>query len=142
MVSASKNIIMSNSMLDLLIEYYMVAYEILEFWKPFREGYEDCIVIFVKMNQFCRCRISSKIFRSNMSSRYIKSSYILAKFIISDNIIKCYPRKVQFFFSHKVNLSNRNRELEYNLAFIQWYQPVSSWYHFNINDDETCNVEL
>jgi hypothetical protein len=142
MVPASENVVMSNSMLDLLVEYYMAAYETLEFRKPFGEGHDDATVISVKMNQFGRCRIGSETFGSNMSSRHVKSSYILAKFITSDNIVECYPGKVQFFFSHKVYLTNGNGELEHNLAFIRWYKPASSRYYFSINGDETCNVEL
>ena len=80
MVSAFKNIIMSNSILDLLVEYYMAAYETLEFWKPFGEGHEDYIVISVKMNQFGRCRIGSEIFGSNMSSPHVSSNVILEKY--------------------------------------------------------------
>ncbi|GET55087.1 hypothetical protein GLOIN_2v1786477 [Rhizophagus irregularis DAOM 181602=DAOM 197198] len=54
--------------------------------------------------------------------------------------VDCYPGQVQFFFSHKVDLPDG--ELEHNLAFIQWYQPVNSRYYFSIKDDEICNVEL
>jgi hypothetical protein len=92
------------------------------------------------MNQFGRCRIGSETFGSNMSARHIKSSYILANFITQDDSVDCYPGKVQFFFSHKVVLPDG--EFEHNLAFIMWYQHTSSRYHFSINDDETCNVEL
>ena len=78
---ASENIVMPNSMLDLLVEYYMVTYETLEFRRPFGEGHDDSRVISIKINQFSRCRIGSEIFGSNMSASHIKSLYILAKFI-------------------------------------------------------------
>jgi hypothetical protein len=95
---ASEDIIISNLMLDLLVEYYMAIYETLEFRKSFREGHEDLKVISVKINQFGRCRIGSEIFGSNMTARYIKSSYIVAKFIIQDNNVDCYLGQIQFFF--------------------------------------------
>jgi hypothetical protein len=138
----SENVVMSGPMLDLLVEYYMATYETLEFRKPFGKGHEDANVIPVKMNQFGRCRIGSEIFGSNISSRHIKSSYVLSKFIAQDNRVDCYPGQVQFFFSHKVNMPKG--ELVHNLAFIRWYKPAAndSRYYFSIDDDETCNVEL
>ena len=137
----SENVIMSDSMLNLLVEYYMATYETLEFRRPFGEGHEDLIVIGVKINQFGRCRIGSEIFGSNMSSRHLKSSFVLAKFITKDGDIDCFPGQVQFFFVHKINLPDG--ELEHNLAFIRWYQHVANnRYHFSIDNDEVCNVEL
>ena len=70
-------------MLDLLVKYYIVAYKILKFWKLFGEGHDDATVISIKINQFSKYRIDSKIFGSNISFWYVKSSYILAKFITS-----------------------------------------------------------
>ncbi|PKB99698.1 hypothetical protein RhiirA5_382993, partial [Rhizophagus irregularis] len=68
--SASENVVMSNSMLDLLVEYYLVTYETLEFRKPFGEGHENSRIISVKIKQFGRCRIGSETFGSNMSARH------------------------------------------------------------------------
>ncbi|GBC50638.2 hypothetical protein GLOIN_2v1786477 [Rhizophagus irregularis DAOM 181602=DAOM 197198] len=116
---ASENVVMSNLIPDLLVEYYLATYKTLEFQKPFGEGHKNSRIISVKMKQFGRCRISSETFGSNMSARYIKNSYVLAKFITQDGSIDCYPRQVQFFFSHKVDLPDG--ELEHNLAFIRWY---------------------
>ena len=42
---SSKNITLSSSMLDLMVEYYMATYESLKFWKPFGEGSLDTIII-------------------------------------------------------------------------------------------------
>src|ERR1044072_5384242 len=56
---ASENVVMSHSMLDLLVEYYLATYETLEFRKPFREGHKNSRIISVKMKQFGRCRIGS-----------------------------------------------------------------------------------
>ncbi|CAB4388065.1 unnamed protein product [Rhizophagus irregularis] len=57
-----------------------------------------------------------------------------------DGSVDCWPGQEQFFFSHKADLPNG--ELEHNLAFIRWYRPTNSRYHFSFSDDETCNVEL
>ncbi|PKK57318.1 hypothetical protein RhiirC2_798259 [Rhizophagus irregularis] len=89
--SASENVMMSNSIFDLLIEYYLATYEILKYRKPFREGHENSRIIPIKMKQF-------------------------TKFITQDGNINCYPGQVQFFFSHKIDLPDG--ELEHNLAFI------------------------
>lgn len=134
---------MTSSMLDLLVKYYMATYEALEFWKPFGEGFEDSIVISVNINQFGKCRIGSKIFGSNMLSRHIKSSYILAKFIIQNNDVDCYLGQIHFFLSYKINLPNG--EFEHNLAFIRsfrWYKPTNNRYYFCIENNEICNAEL
>ena len=83
---SSKNITLSSSMLDLMVEYYMATYESLEFRKPFGEGSLDAIIIRIKMNRFGRCRIGSEFFGSVISSRHEKSSYILAKFMTNNGI--------------------------------------------------------
>ena len=46
----SDDIIITNDMLDLIVEYYMATYEILTFRRPFGESAEDSIIITVKMN--------------------------------------------------------------------------------------------
>ena len=93
------------------------------------------------MNRFERCRIGSEVFGSTLSLRHIKSSYILAKFITNDGTVNCYPRQVQYYFVHVVDLPDG--PYEHFLAYVRWYQPAGSSnvrYHFR--DDETCNVEL
>ncbi|GET51674.1 hypothetical protein GLOIN_2v1775288 [Rhizophagus irregularis DAOM 181602=DAOM 197198] len=112
------DIVMSSDMLDLIVEYYMASYETMEFRKPFGEGAEDSIIVQIKMNQFGRCRIGSEIFGSSISSRHVKSSFILAKFMTESGDIDCYPGQVQYFFTHAVNLPD------------------------GVRDDEICNVEL
>ena len=52
---SSNNVLLSSEMLDLMVEYYITAYDNLEFRKPFSEGSEDIIIIQIKMNQFKRC---------------------------------------------------------------------------------------
>jgi hypothetical protein len=139
---SSNNIILSSEMLDLMVEYYMATYSMLEFRKPFDEDSENAITIRVKINQFGRCRIGSEIFGSSMSLRHVKSSYILAKFITNDGTVDCYPGQVQYYFTHIVDLPSRSAE--HFLAYIRWYQPAGSpniRYYFR-DDEETCNVEL
>ncbi len=68
------------------------------------------------MNQFGRCWISSEIFGSTLSLRHVKSSYILAKFIISDGIVDCYPGQVQYYFIHTVDFLDSS--YEHFLAYV------------------------
>ncbi|GES73103.1 hypothetical protein GLOIN_2v1775288 [Rhizophagus clarus] len=78
---------------------------------------EDSIAISVRMNQFRRYRIGSKIFSSKMSSRHIRSSFVITKFITDDDIVDSYPSQVQYFFKHMINLPN-NKLIEHFLAYI------------------------
>ncbi|GET55364.1 hypothetical protein GLOIN_2v1786477 [Rhizophagus irregularis DAOM 181602=DAOM 197198] len=116
----SENVVLSQSMLDLMIDYYIATYEI--------------------------CRIGSEVFGSALSFRHIKSSYILAKFITTDGEVDRYPGQVQYYFKHEIDLPNG--PTEHYLAFIRWYRPANAAnirYHFSIDDTEeteTCNVEL
>ena len=84
------------------------------------------------------------MFESVISSRYVKSSFILTKFIIIDDQIDCYAGQVQYFFKHVVDF--KDGPAEHNLAYIQWYKSVESFkvqYYFSIdNEEKTCNVEL
>jgi len=113
----AENVLLLSEMLDLIVEYYMVTYETLEFRKPFGEELKDAIIIQIKMNKFERCQIGSKVFGSSMSSRHIKSSFVLAKFITDNNgNVNCYPKQVQYFFTHTINLLSGLSE--HNLAFI------------------------
>ncbi len=93
-----------------------------------------------------------------MSSRYVKSLFIMAKFITKDDGIDCYPDQVQYFFKHTINLLMMDLKnifwhnllddgpKEHFLAYIRWYKHASSRsirYHFSSdNDYNTCNVEL
>src|ERR1043165_6570935 len=99
-----KNILLSSKMLDRLVEYYMASYEIYDFRKLFEEEANDSIIICVKINQFRRCRIGSKIFGSAISFRHIKSSYVLAKFMTNTNEVDCYSGQIQYFFKHAIDL--------------------------------------
>lgn len=141
---SSENIILSSEMLDRMVEYYKVTYVMYNFRKPFGEGPDDSIVISVKINKFGRCRIGSEIFGSSMSSRHVKSSFILAKFVTSNGEVDCYPGQIQYFFKHTINL--QNCPVEHFLAYVRWYRPATSgnvrYYFSSDNDHETCTVEL
>jgi hypothetical protein len=136
------NVLLSKEMQDLMVEYYIATYENLNFRKPFDRESEDAVIISVKMNQFGRCRIGSEVFGSSMSSRHIKSSYILSKFITNDETVDCYPGQVQYFFTHTINLPDGLAT--HFLAYVRWYKHASSEkVRFYFSDDEnTCNVEL
>ena len=142
----SENVVLSQSMLDLMIDYYIATYEMYNFRKPSDAIEQDAITIRVKMDKFGRCRIGSEVFGSALSFRHIKSSYVLAKFITNDGEVDRYPGQVQYYFKHEIDLPN-GRTVHY-LAFIRWYRPADTAnirYHFSIDDTEeteTCNVEL
>jgi hypothetical protein len=140
----SENILLSNSMLDLMVEYYNSTYIDYNFEAPFREGTDDSIIIRVQINKFGRCRIGSEVFGSTSSSRYVNSSFVLVNFVTSDDKVDCYPGQVRYFFKHIVDLEDR--AVEHNLAFIRWYKPAETAknrYYFSVDDEEsTCNVEL
>ena len=139
----SEDVLLSDSMLNLIVKYYTATHERYNFRKPADEIDQDAITIRVKMNKFGRCQIGSEVFGSAMSIRHIKSSYILAKFITDDGEVDRYAGQVQYFFNHTVDLPNG--PAEHYLAFVRWYEPAKVRYRFSIDDDEeteTCNVEL
>jgi hypothetical protein len=121
---STENIVLSDDMLDRMVEYYNATYEMYNFRKPFGGGPEGSIVINVKMNKFGRCQIGSEIFGSSMSSRHVNSSFILAKFVTSDGEVDCYPGQIQYFFKHTINLQNQS--IEHFLAYVRWYKHVTS----------------
>jgi len=144
MTPSSLEVMLSESMLNLMVAFYTDTYTEYDFRKPADEIIRNSTIIRVRMDQFGRCRIGSEVFGSAMSTRHIKSSYILAKFLTSDGEVDCYPGQVQYYFTHTLDLPNGSAK--HNLAYVRWYRPADSTrirYHFQINDDdETCNVEL
>src|SRR2546429_2123471 len=54
-----------------------------------------------------------------MSSRHVKSSFILVNFITCDDNVDCYPDQVQYFFKHIVDFEDG--PVEHNLAYVRWY---------------------
>ncbi|CAB4429043.1 unnamed protein product [Rhizophagus irregularis] len=71
-----------------------------------KEEPEDSIIICIRINQFKRCKIGSEIFSSKILCRYVKSSFVMAKFITIDDDIDVYFGQVQYYFTHTVDLSN------------------------------------
>ncbi|RHZ57880.1 hypothetical protein Glove_382g57 [Diversispora epigaea] len=114
----SENIPLSaDGILDLMIAYYNDTYENLKFRKPFETDSLNSIIIPLKINKYCHCRIGSEIFGSTFSPRHQKSSYILAKFASEDNSIDIYPDQIQFFFIHEISTNRINMENHY-LAYV------------------------
>ncbi|PKC07272.1 hypothetical protein RhiirA5_418433 [Rhizophagus irregularis] len=105
------------------------------------EGLDNDIIIRVKINQFRRCQISSEVFGSSLSLRYVKSLYILAKFITDDEDVDTYPGQIQYYFTHVVDFLDG--PVKHFLAYVRWYKHANSTnirYYFS--SDEICNVEL
>jgi hypothetical protein len=140
----SDNVLLSKDMINLMVDYYTATYENFDFKAPFDDYLEDSIVIRVTISKFGRCRIGSEVFGSTMSSRHVKSSFILANFITHDDKVDCYAGQVQYFFKHIIDFENG--PVKHNLAYIRWYKPAETSnvrYYFSIDDEEeTCNVEL
>ena len=100
MLSPKFDVILSKSILDLIVEYYTATYETHNFKAPFDDGPEDSIILSrITINKFGQCRIGSEVFSSAMSSHHVKSSFILANFIIFNNQIDYYAGKSSIFLS-------------------------------------------
>ena len=103
----SEKVCLSKSMLDLMVEYYIAAYEIYNFKAPFDDGPKDLIILsHVMISKFGRCRINSEVFGSTMSFWHSKSSFILSNFITFDNKVDCFAGQVQYFFKHTIDLKD------------------------------------
>ena len=108
MLKSTSEIVLYNELLDWIVKYHIVTYKMYNFWKPFGERSDNFIIINIKINKFERCWIGSEKFGLIMLSRHIKSSFILAKFIMKDDNVECYPGQVQYYFTHKINLPNKD----------------------------------
>ncbi|RHZ75494.1 hypothetical protein Glove_213g165 [Diversispora epigaea] len=138
----SENIPLSaDGILDLMIAYYNDTYENLKFRKPFETDSLNSIIIPLKINKYCCCRISSEIFGLTFSPRHQKSSYILVKFASEDDSIDIYLDQIQFFFVHEISTNRINMENHY-LAYVRWYKKIKNRFYFGINQEQMCNVEL
>jgi hypothetical protein len=117
-----ENICLEESIHDLLIEYYMDTYVDSTFRKPFTEDTPNSVIVLNKANQYGRCQIGAEIFGSIISSRHIKNSFILAKFINRDgNSVDIYPGQIQYFFEHSIYLSSQN--LVHTFALLDGIKP-------------------
>src|SRR6185437_172620 len=147
MLNPKSEIVLSKEMLDLMVKYYLASYENFDFQALFDDGPEDSIVISrVTINKFGRCRIGSEVLGSTMSSRHVKSSFILVNFITRDDKVDCETCNVELwkneFYSYsrdsiipvqnilcrfvpvKCKISNRQDAIEY-LAI----NPINRKFH-------------
>ncbi|RHZ78691.1 hypothetical protein Glove_158g2 [Diversispora epigaea] len=108
---------------------------------PFETDSLNSIIIPLKINKYCRCRIGFEIFGLTFSPRHQKSSYILAKFASEDDSIDIYPGQIQFFFVHEISTNRINMENHY-LAYVRWYKKIKNRFYFSVNKEQICNVEL
>ena len=133
-----------------LVDYYKAAYDSqLDFAtiadisrNPEQSGR---IVIRPQVNQYGRICIGAEVFGSAMAPRYLKNSYILAKFIHNNNSIEIFPGQVQYFFEHKVNVNQSKKARTHRLAFVRWFIKIPNnqiRFKFQIKDDtQSCIVE-
>src|SRR2546430_2726729 len=77
-----ENIFLEESIHDLLVEYYIDTYVDSTFRKLFDGDTSNSVIVVNKANQYGRCRIGAKIFGSVISSRHLKSSFILLNLLI------------------------------------------------------------
>jgi hypothetical protein len=83
------------------------------------KGSKRLIVVLLDVDQFGHIQIGAEVFGSILVLQYEKNVYILAKFIQEDNIIDVlYPGQMQFYFDHKINLSD-DKVIIYHLAFVK-----------------------
>jgi hypothetical protein len=101
MMSPTKKIILKNNILEILVAFYNNSYE--ENFIPLsqlKNPENNKIIVSPHIFQYGRLRIGGDIYGSVEAARYIKSSYILAKFVQNDGSIDTYPGQVQFYFEH------------------------------------------
>ncbi|GET58122.1 hypothetical protein GLOIN_2v1776801 [Rhizophagus irregularis DAOM 181602=DAOM 197198] len=143
------NVILPDDILDLLVDYYNHAYEEYNFSRPRLDpssSTKNYIAVTGNITQYGRLRIGAEYFGSILSKRYIRSSYILARFIEQrGNDIDTYPGQVQFYFKHTVHLPNGLTE--HYLAFVNWYKPAATanirfFFSSEDSDDFTNDPEL
>ena len=148
LLNPKKDIILSQDILKLLVEYYNGAYDNYSFidLSDIHNASSDVIAVLPQAIKFGRLRIGAEIIGSTFSARYIRSANILSKFILDDNnTTDIYPGQVQFFFEHTIHLQE-GPKIHY-LAFTRWYKKTDdnrSWFHYQIDKKylNICNVEL
>jgi hypothetical protein len=149
MMTPNKNdVSLPDDMYTLLVEYYNAAYDKFNFITianaAQNPGHTGRTVVRPQINQYGRIRIGAEVFGSAIAPRYLKNSFILAKFIQENGSIETFPGQVQYFFEHKVDLSKKTKR--HRLAFVRWFTPVPTHkvrFHFQVNDDvQSCNVEI
>ena len=112
MLSSKKiNVGLPDDIYNILVSYYNAAYDV-EFQsiaEATQRQSDRKIVIRPQINQFGRIQIGSEIFRLANTPRYLRSSFILAKFVQENDLIDVFPGQVQYFFEHEVNLLGRKQ---------------------------------
>ena len=64
MLNPKSEIVLSEEMLNLIVEYYLASYEHFGFQVPFDDGPEDSIIIScITINKFGQCRIVESVRR-------------------------------------------------------------------------------
>lgn len=152
MLTPKKNVSLPDDIYNHLVEYYNNAYEF-EFAtiagtsEALVSGsdLDDLITVLPNVTQYGRIRIGSEIFGAAAAPRYSKNSFILAKFVQNTDTVDTFPGKVQFFFTHSIELPIGTRT--HQLAFVKWYLPAPDvrtrfYCKPDDNDEEGCNVEL
>ncbi len=128
----------------LLVEYYNTAYDlsfvtIAESVNSSRSNRR--IIVRPQIDQFGRVRIGAEVYGSANTPKYIRSSFILAKFVQDDDSVEVFPGQVQYFFEHEVNLPGRKQT--HRLAYVRWFLPAPARFHCHINNDiKSCNIEI
>jgi hypothetical protein len=141
------DVMMSDVVLDFLVEYYNNAHRYY-FSRPILDSslmmgsHDDYVAVTGKVTQYGRLRIGAEYFGSVLSKRHIRSSYILARFVDKrGNDIDTYPGQVQFYFEHTVHLPDG--PIKHYLAFVNWYKPVATanvrFLFSNDNSDDFTN---
>ena len=127
-----KKVKLLSAVSELLADYYRNAYNLsftslskIHILPP------EALVVLSEVNKYGRLRIGSEVFGSTTWPKYIRSTNVLAKFVVDDNgTIDTYPGQVQYFFDHTLNLPDGL--VKHSLAFIRWHRPADntrSWFH-------------
>ena len=90
------NVALPDDIYDILVEYYNNAYdsEFVTIAKAATERSGDRIVVWPQVNQFGCIRVRSEIFGSVNASRYLRSSFIRAKFVQKNDSIEVFLDQV------------------------------------------------
>ncbi len=75
------------------------------------------IIVRPQINQFGHVQIGAEVCRLANTPKYIRSSFIFAKFVQDDDSVEVFPGQVQYFFEHEVNLPSRKQT--HRLAYVR-----------------------
>ena len=114
MFSENKDVALPDDPYKHLVEYYNAAYNELNFLSiaeaSQNPGRSDRrIVVLPRIHQFGCIRIGAKIFGSVNAPRYMRSSFIRAKFVQTDGSVEVFPGQVQYYFEHEVILQKKGK---------------------------------